>query len=84
MTSAPADRLGFHERGRVEVGAIADLVAFDPSTVLDRATFQEPHRTPIGIPHVFVGGVAVVLDGVVTGMRPGRVLRGPAWQASAP
>jgi N-acyl-D-aspartate/D-glutamate deacylase len=84
MTSAPADRLGFRERGRVRVGAVADLVVFDASTVLDQATFQEPHRTPIGIPHVFVGGVAVVRDGIVTDMRPGEVLRGPAWRAGEP
>ena len=79
MTSAPADRLGFRDRGRLAVGLAADLVVFDPSTVLDRATFEEPHRTPLGIPHVYIGGVAVVRDGVVTGARPGSVLRGPGW-----
>jgi dihydroorotase/N-acyl-D-amino-acid deacylase len=75
MTSAPADRLGFAGRGRVQVGAIADLTVFDSATVADRATFDAPHQFPEGIPHVFVRGVAVVRDGVVTGAawkRPGR------------
>ena len=76
MTSAPADRLGLVGRGRVAPGLVADLVVFDPETVMDRATFEDPHRYPVGIPHVYVGGVAVVRDGEVTGARPGVVLRG--------
>jgi dihydroorotase/N-acyl-D-amino-acid deacylase len=81
MTSAPADRLGFEERGRLEVGRIADITVFDPETVIDRATFDDPHQYPEGIPHVFVAGVAVVRDAVVTGARPGSVLRGPGYSA---
>ena len=81
MTSAPADRLGFAERGRIEPGMIADLVVFDPATVIDRATFDDPHQYPVGIPHVFVAGEAVVRDGDVTGARPGTVLRGPGYQS---
>ena len=54
---------------------IADLALFDPSTVIDNATFEDPHRYPTGIPHVFVAGQAVVHDGKHTGARPGRVLR---------
>lgn len=77
MTSAPADRLGFAGRGRVVTGAVADLVVFDPGLVADRATFEDPHQYPVGIPHVFVAGVAVVRDGAVTGARPGTILRGP-------
>ena len=77
MTSAPADRLGFADRGRIAPGHVADLTVFDPETVIDRATFDDPHQYPVGIPHVFVGGVAVVRDGAVTGARPGVVLRGP-------
>lgn len=77
MTSAPADRLGFADRGRIEVGLVADVTVFDPATVLDRATFDDPHQYPAGIPHVFVAGEAVVRDGVVTGARPGVILRGP-------
>jgi dihydroorotase/N-acyl-D-amino-acid deacylase len=80
MTSAPADRLGFSDRGRISIGLVADLVVFDPATVIDRATFEDPHQYPLGIPHVFVGGVAVARDGVITGARPGVVLRGPGYQ----
>ena len=80
MTSAPAERLGFRDRGRIAPGLVADLTVFDPETVIDRATFDDPHQYPDGIPHVFVGGVAVVRDGVVTGARPGVVLRGPAYE----
>lgn len=79
MTSAPADRLGFADRGRIEEGKVADLVVFDPDEVIDRATFEDPHQYPVGIPHVFVGGVAVIRDGAVTGARPGTVLRGPGY-----
>jgi len=80
MTSAPADRMGFESRGRVVVGAVADLTVFDPETVVDQATFDDPHQYPVGVPHVFVGGVAVVRDGEVTGARPGVVLRGRAYR----
>jgi dihydroorotase/N-acyl-D-amino-acid deacylase len=80
MTSAPAARLGLTDRGRVAVGAVADLTVFDPNTVSDQATFEDPHRYPVGIPLVFVGGEAVVRDGVVTGLRPGKVLRGAGWR----
>lgn len=77
MTSTPADRLGFDSRGRIESGMVADLTVFHPGTVIDRATFEDPHRYPVGVPHVFVRGVAVVRDGEVTGARPGLILRGP-------
>jgi N-acyl-D-amino-acid deacylase len=79
MTSAPADRLGFSDRGRIAPGLVADLTVFDPETVIDRATFENPHQYPVGISYVFVGGVAVVRDGDVTGARPGVVLRGPGY-----
>lgn len=79
MTSATAERLGFSDRGRIAPGLVADLTVFDPETVIDRATFDDPHQYPVGIPHVFVGGVAVVRDGAVTGSKPGVVLRGPGY-----
>jgi len=79
MTSAPAERLGFADRGRIAPGLVADLTVFDPETVIDRATFENPHQYPEGIPHVFVGGVAILRDGEVTGARPGVVLRGPGY-----
>ncbi len=79
MTALPAGRVGLRDRGVVAPGARADLVAFDPDTVADRATFERPHQYPAGIPHVWVGGVAVIRDGEHTGARPGRSARpGPA------
>jgi N-acyl-D-aspartate/D-glutamate deacylase len=75
MTGAVADRLRLPDRGRVRVGAFADLVAFDPATVRDVATFTEPAQPPVGISHVVVNGTLVVDDGTQTAARPGRVLR---------
>ena len=75
MTGAPARRLGLTDRGRVAEGLVADLVVFNPDTVIDRSTFDDPHHFPEGIPYVFVAGEAVIADGVHTGATPGRVLR---------
>ena len=75
MTGMPATKLRLEGRGRITVGAFADLVAFDPATVADRATFQRPHQYPAGIPWVIVNGEIVVGDGEHTGATPGRVLR---------
>ncbi len=75
MTGMPAARFRLDGRGRIAPGAFADLVAFDPERVADRATFDSPHRYPDGVPHVWVNGVTVVRDGEHTGARPGRVLR---------
>lgn len=75
MTSFPAQRFGLRDRGLIERGRAADLVVFDPQTVLDGATFETPQRPPRGIEHVFVNGVAVVRAGKLTGARPGQVLR---------
>ena len=75
MTGFPASRLGLRDRGRIAEGLKADLVVFDPETVIDNATFEEPQQYPEGIPHVFVNGEAVISDGRHTGARPGRVLR---------
>jgi N-acyl-D-amino-acid deacylase len=76
MTSLPAALFGLHERGRIAPGYHADLVLFDPKTILDTATYDAPYRYPLGISYVWVNGVAVVRDGRPTGARPGRVLRG--------
>lgn len=75
MTGMPAAKFGLAGRGAVRVGAFADLVIFDPATIIDTGTYQEPKRYPDGISHVFVNGVAVVNDGRHTGARPGRALR---------
>ncbi|WP_337061497.1 N-acyl-D-amino-acid deacylase family protein [Kineococcus sp. G2] len=75
MTSRPARRLGLVDRGVLRPGAVADLVLFDPATVAAGATFEEPRRTPVGIPHVLVAGVPVIADGARTDALPGRALR---------
>jgi N-acyl-D-amino-acid deacylase len=75
MTSTPADQIGLRDRGRIARGMKADLVVFDAAAVRDRATFEDPHRYPVGIPHVLVNGVPVVRDGTHTTARPGRALR---------
>ena len=71
----PAERMGFSDRGLLKEGYAADIVVFDPDTVIDNATFDDPHRYPDGMPHVLVNGEPVVLNGAHTGARPGRVLR---------
>jgi N-acyl-D-amino-acid deacylase len=74
MTSAPADRLKLANRGRLVVGAFADVVVFDPKTIVDRSTFSDPLLMPSGVEKVFVGGELVWDAGKTTGARPGRVL----------
>lgn len=78
MTSAVADRLGLRDRGQVRPGFYADLVVFDPVSVVDRATFEEPHQFPSGIRHVWVNGKQVLRNGEHTGALPGRIVSGPA------
>jgi N-acyl-D-aspartate/D-glutamate deacylase len=74
MTSLPAWRIRQPERGRLEAGAFADVVVFDPATITDRATFENPHQFATGMKHVIVNGVPVLVDGTFTGDKPGRVL----------
>ena len=76
VTSAPAERMHLEGRGRVTVGGFADLVAFDPDTVIDQATFEKPHQYPAGIPLVIVNGVITIRDGEQTGKLGGRGVRG--------
>jgi dihydroorotase/N-acyl-D-amino-acid deacylase len=76
-SSAVATRLSIHDRGVLRPGLWADVVVFDPATVSDRATFEQPHQVSVGIRDVFVNGVAVVRNGKHTGAKPGRVVRGP-------
>ncbi len=75
MTSGPAAALGLADRGLVQVGRAADVTIFDPATVAEGATFEEPHRYPVGISTVIVNGVIVLDGGEHTGTLPGRVLR---------
>ena len=74
MTSLPAQRLGLRDRGTLRKGTFADLVLFDPDTVVDRATFAKPMELPAGIKAVFVNGIKVWDEDHPTGERPGRVL----------
>jgi len=76
MTSLPASRLGLKDRGTIAVGRVADLVLFDPATVIDNATFLEPFKLSSGIDKVWVSGTLAWQDGKPTGARPGRVLTG--------
>jgi dihydroorotase/N-acyl-D-amino-acid deacylase len=75
MTRLPADRIGLSDRGRITVGAIADIAVLDPERIIDKATFEDPHQYAEGVHDVFVSGEAVLLDGEMTGARPGKVLR---------
>ena len=67
--------MGLIDRGRIEVDAVADIAVFDSQTVIDKATFEDPHQYAEGMQHVFLSGEAVLLNGEMTGARPGRVLR---------
>ena len=75
MTSMPADKFGLNGRGRITVGAWADIVVFDPDTIIDRATYADPHQYPAGISHVIVNGVTVVEGDEHTGALPGVILK---------
>ena len=80
MTGAAAAQMGLRDRGVLRERYFADLVVFNPTTVKDTATYEQPHRYPIGIEHVVVNGVSVVDPNGLTGARPGRPLYGPARQ----
>jgi N-acyl-D-amino-acid deacylase len=74
MTSLPAQRLAWKDRGVIRSGAAADLVLFDPATVIDRSTFSDPTALSTGIEKVFVNGVIVWDSGKPAGARPGNVI----------
>ena len=80
MSAAVAARLGLRERGLLREGFFADVVVFDPQTVADRATVENPHQLSVGIRDVWVNGVRVLDDGVHTGAKPGRIVEGPGRQ----
>lgn len=76
MTLLPAERLGLRNKGRIRIGADADLTIFDPARVIDRATFENPAQYSEGIPYVLVNGVLVVRNGVLQeNVAPGRGIR---------
>ena len=84
MTSLPASRMKLADRGKIARGMKADLVLFDPRTVIDRSTFEEPRKLSVGIARVYVNGELVWSDGAVTGARPGRVLTSSSAAPAAP
>src|SRR5687767_6473153 len=77
LAALPAANLGLVDRGVLRRGAFADVVVFDPATVADRATYDNPHQYAAGMRHVLVNGVLVLRDGEHTGATPGRALKGP-------
>ena len=79
LTSMPADNLSLKDRGRVRVGGFADLVVFDPATVADHSTYDQPAQLATGIADVMVNGRFALRDGQPTGAATGRVVRGRAW-----
>ncbi len=75
MTSLPASVFGFKDRGSIRVGAIADIAIFDAATIVDRATYENPHQLATGVSAVLVNGRVEWKDGKGTGVRAGIVLR---------
>jgi N-acyl-D-amino-acid deacylase len=75
LTALPAENLRIERRGRLQPGFFADVVVFDPATIQDHATFEQPHQYSTGVQHVWVNGVQVLRDGEHTGAKPGRVVR---------
>jgi dihydroorotase/N-acyl-D-amino-acid deacylase len=82
MTSLAAQRVGLADRGLVRPGMYADITVFNPATVSDRATFEQPHQPSVGIEYVLVNGQVVLTKGQLTDARPGRGLRGPGYRPS--
>ena len=77
MTSSVANRLSLWDRGRLQPGCWADVVVFDPDTVIDHSTFDNSHQLSIGIRDVFVNGIRVLENNDHTGATPGMFVKGP-------
>jgi N-acyl-D-amino-acid deacylase len=75
VTSQAASRVHITDRGILKPGMKADVVIFDPATIADRSTYEDPHHFSVGISHVVVNGTPVLRDGTMTDALPGRVLR---------
>lgn len=81
MTSQAAARTNLLDRGILRPGMKADLVVFDPATILDLSTYEDPHQFSVGISDVIVNGTPILLNGSMTGALPGRILRGKGYRA---
>ncbi len=81
MTSQAAARANLGDRGVLRGGMIADVVVFDPDTVIDKSTFDDPHHFSVGVTDVIVNGTPVLRDGAMTGKLPGRSIRGRGYDA---
>ena len=79
LTALPADNFKLRDRGRLAPGYAADIVVFDPATIADHATFEQPHQLASGVQHVWVNGVQVLKDGEHTGAKPGQFVKGPGY-----
>lgn len=79
LSGLPARNLSIADRGVLKPGNFADVVVFDPATIADTATFEDPHRYAVGVRDVFVNGVAALREGEPTGATPGRAVRGPGF-----
>ena len=77
LSGLPATNLGLDHRGYLKEGMFADVAIFDPATIADRSTFDNPHQYAVGMKHVLVNGVQVLKDGEHTGAKPGRAVWGP-------
>jgi N-acyl-D-amino-acid deacylase len=83
LTSMPASNLRIAGRGSLKPGYFADLAIFNPDSIQDHATFENPRQYATGMKHVFVNGVQVLRNGEHTGTLPGKVVRGPGWNKTA-
>jgi len=79
LTSLPAENLKLRNRGKLSAGYYADVVVFDPASIQDNATFDKPHQLSTGVKYVFVNGALTVDNEAHTGVKAGRVVRGPGW-----
>jgi len=80
FSALPAQKMKLTDRGVLKQGMWADVVVFDPETVTDKATFEQPNQLSAGMDYVLVNGVPVISDGKATDALPGKVLRGPGWK----
>ncbi|HUR80943.1 MAG TPA: D-aminoacylase [Thermoanaerobaculia bacterium] len=79
MTSQAAARANLRDRGLLREGHVADIVVFDPDTIIDKSTFEDPHQPPVGVTDVVVNGTPVLRGGAMTGKLPGRSIRGAGY-----